>query len=354
MYPQDSSMPIQFSETDKLPDIRFDFVFKSVFSRDSSASRGALSSLVSAFIGRPLTVQTITANEPPNESASQRRIRFDITCIAQTGELINVEMCFNPNPYELSRSEYYASRLHAMQGIRGIDKDFSDLKEVYQIAILDKLLFFDDQDLVHRIQLYDVKHLRPMREGKITIITMELQKVELFAEKPVEELTTQEAWGIFFAYLTDPKKRSKINKILRKEEGITMTQYNAPEGRYPNKCNRSWSPGEATVPSNGQSSFSCFGTPSDVLITITDEMREWVRRESEFKYELDEQAALVTAKRAGRAEGLKEGREEGIEIGREEERLNLAQKALAEGATLEFVQKITGLDRETIEKLWEK
>ena len=76
MQPQDHPAPIQFSQTAKLPDIRLDFVFKSVFSRDSPASRGALSSLVSAFIGRNLIVQTITANEPPNESASQRRVRF--------------------------------------------------------------------------------------------------------------------------------------------------------------------------------------------------------------------------------------------------------------------------------------
>ena len=42
-----------------------------------------------------------------------------------------------------------------------------------------------------------------------------------------------------------------------------------------------------------------------------------------------------------------EGLEKGIEEGREE----VARKALAEGATIEFVQKITGLDVETIKRL---
>jgi len=42
----------------------------------------------------------------------------------------------------------------------------------------------------------------------------------------------------------------------------------------------------------------------------------------------------------GREEGLEKGREEGLEKGREE----IARNALAEGASVEFVQKITGLD----------
>jgi predicted transposase/invertase (TIGR01784 family) len=39
------------------------------------------------------------------------------------------------------------------------------------------------------------------------------------------------------------------------------------------------------------------------------------------------------------------------EEGREEEKLEIARNLLAEGSTLEFVQKITGLDIETIENL---
>jgi predicted transposase/invertase (TIGR01784 family) len=47
-------------------------------------------------------------------------------------------------------------------------------------------------------------------------------------------------------------------------------------------------------------------------------------------------------------EGLEEGLEKGIEKGREEEREEVARNALAQGLSLEFVQKITGLDPETI------
>ena len=43
--------------------------------------------------------------------------------------------------------------------------------------------------------------------------------------------------------------------------------------------------------------------------------------------------------------------EEGLEEGREEREIEIAQNALAEGLAVEFVQKITGLDLETVEKL---
>ena len=53
----------------------------------------------------------------------------------------------------------------------------------------------------------------------------------------------------------------------------------------------------------------------------------------------------------GLAEGLEIGREEGLEKGQEKKALEIAQKLLATGTAPEFVQEITGLDRETIEKL---
>jgi len=50
-------------------------------------------------------------------------------------------------------------------------------------------------------------------------------------------------------------------------------------------------------------------------------------------------------------EGLEEGIEKGIEEGRNNEKLEIARNLLCEGATFEFIKKITGLDMETIENL---
>ena len=60
------------------------------------------------------------------------------------------------------------------------------------------------------------------------------------------------------------------------------------------------------------------------------------------------------AKQVWYEEGKEEGMEEGLEKGREEGREETARNALAEGVSIEIIQKITGLDIEAIEKLMKK
>ena len=55
----------------------------------------------------------------------------------------------------------------------------------------------------------------------------------------------------------------------------------------------------------------------------------------------------------GRAEGRVEGRAEGRVEGEENKALEIARNLLAEGSTFEFVQKMTGLPLDEIEKLRE-
>ena len=57
------------------------------------------------------------------------------------------------------------------------------------------------------------------------------------------------------------------------------------------------------------------------------------------------------AKEVWYEEGLEEGMEKGIEKGLEQGLETSARNALAEGASIEFAHKITGLDIETIKKL---
>jgi len=77
-------------------DIRYDPVFKAVFTKDTKESRGALSHLISALIGRTVKVEAIIANEPPVGDLRQRYLRFDVACRTEEGEPVNVEMSLNP------------------------------------------------------------------------------------------------------------------------------------------------------------------------------------------------------------------------------------------------------------------
>ncbi|MCL2599775.1 MAG: hypothetical protein FWD88_01140, partial [Treponema sp.] len=64
--------------------------------------------------------------------------------------------------------------------------------------------------------------------------------------------------------------------------------------------------------------------------------------------EWDMETALEVREEEGFERGIERGREEGFGRGIERGMENMARNALAEGASVEFVHRITGLDLETI------
>jgi hypothetical protein len=142
---------IHFDQTDDLVDICHDNVFKAVFTNNTPASQGALSKLLSAIIGRNLSVITITK--------------------AAAGELFT------------------------SQDIRGKEQSYEDLQEAYQIALLVKGRFFKDSALLHRFEYYDREQDLSLG-GRSRIITLELSKAERVVEKPIGELSGAEQWGL--------------------------------------------------------------------------------------------------------------------------------------------------------------
>jgi predicted transposase/invertase (TIGR01784 family) len=271
--------PFPFRDGESIFDIRYDPVFKAVFTKDSYESRGALSGLISSLIGHTVVVEAITANEPPIDDLRQRYIRFDVSCRTMEGELVNVEMSFNPGADEQVRIEYYTARLFTGQDIHGKDKNYNDLKETYQITILAKEIFFPDEELIHNFSYSDLK-THVSFAGKTRIITIELEKTKPIAKKPVEEMTNTERWAVFLEYLTDHEKRTKIIDITNREESIAL----------------------AVKTMNG----------------FTQSEIEYMRETARIKSELDYQSLMTNAKRKGLKEGLEQGLEQGLKEGHKE------------------------------------
>jgi predicted transposase/invertase (TIGR01784 family) len=310
---------LYFTENDDPIDIRNDNVFKAVFTKNTPASQAALSKLVSALIGRELTIITINANEPPIDNFRDRQIRFDIRCRTKDDEPVNVEMSLNPEPFEPVRLEFYAGKLFTGQDIRGKDKTYNDLKQAYQIAILAKERFFHDDIPLHKFEYYDPSHGVSLN-GRSRIITLELSKLDKVVEKPIRDMNAPELWGVFFQYLQDKAKRGIINEIIAFEEGIAMA--------------------------------------SEVLMTVSRDEVERARLESELKYELDTQSRFAYAEQKGLAKGLADGLAkglaEGLAEGRAEgraEKLEIARKMKAIGRPLTEIAEVTGLSPETVQDL---
>jgi predicted transposase/invertase (TIGR01784 family) len=288
--------PFPFVDGEQVLDIRYDPVFKAVFTKDTSSSRGALSRLISALIGHNVTVETIIANEPPIDDTRQRYVRFDVACKTEKDELVNVEMAFNPIASDPVRLEYYVSRLFAGQDLHGKEKKYNDLKETYQIAILANEKFYDDESFIHNFMYSDLEN-RISLGGRTKIITLELVKTEPAAGKPVEEMTNAELWAVFFQYLTDEKKRAKIIEIIKQDEGIAMAV--------------------------------------ETLINITKDEVEFARMTTQIKSELDWRSGMADAEKKGRNEA----------------NLENARKMKSMGFLTEQIQDVTGLSAEIIDNL---
>jgi predicted transposase/invertase (TIGR01784 family) len=213
-------------------------------------------------------------------------------------------MSFHPIDDELYRIEYFASRLFVGQDIQGIDKNYADLKGTYQISILAQRLFFPDKYLTHAFQFYDPQTCVSL-DGKIRIITLELEKSVIFIDRSIEEMTATERWAAYFQYLTNETKREKIKEIIDCEEGIAMA--------------------------------------TNALYQVSAEYEAYALQTSLMKGELDWRSSMKDAKREGLAEGRMEGRNEAS--------LDIAQKMKNAGRPLSEIMEFTGLPIETIERM---
>jgi predicted transposase/invertase (TIGR01784 family) len=254
---------IQFEDDDDIIEICQDNVFKTIFTGDDPRSQGALKKLISAYIGREVEILAVTANEPPLSDTRDRQIRYDIRVKFNQGELANVEMSLHPKNFETLRLEYYIARLYSSQEIQGTDKTYKDLTQTYQIAIIGRNHLYEDRELVHHFEYYDAE-LGVRLGGRTKIIVVELEKVAAITGKPISEMSGEEMWALFFQFAKERKRRTLVNEVLRKEEGIAMA--------------------------------------AEMLLRISREEAERARLESEYKYALDYQSEMVTARREGRAE----------------------------------------------------
>lgn len=74
--------------------------------------------------------------EQLGESADNKSLIYDVYCEADGGDRIIVEMQYKSQPWFKERSIYYLSRSISRQGEPGKDWNYSDLKAVYIVSLL--------------------------------------------------------------------------------------------------------------------------------------------------------------------------------------------------------------------------
>ncbi|MCL1918979.1 MAG: Rpn family recombination-promoting nuclease/putative transposase [Peptococcaceae bacterium] len=209
---------------------------------------------------------------------NEKRERFDVNCTIDDGSQLDVEMQSDAmtgdslqtnHKIVKSRAIYHLCDLHSGQEGRGIRYD--KLLRSFQMTLCGYTVFPKREDFISRYSFRD-ENGRELSDA-VGIIFVELTKLSKVIKKPVETMTGEELWSVFFAYGSDPKYRELLNKLTAVRGEIKMAK--------------------------------------DLLQTISKDEIERAHFRSRRMFRMDMEHNLIAARDEGHAEGRAEGRAEG-------------------------------------------
>jgi len=214
----------------------------------------------------------------------------DVKVKTKTGKIINIEVQVKPKKDIWRRISFYKSKLLVEQISEG--ENYETIEKVICICIADHVLFPKTQKYLHRFRYTDIEDNLVLEE-----IPEEIYIAEIPRAPARDDGSGIWSWLQFF-------------RAQSREEFEMIAKLNAE-----------------------------IRNAVDALYVLSSSKRRRARYEARLKYRRDHKAEVDWAYDDGMEKGLEKGREE------------IARNALAEGLPIHIVQKITGLDEETIKNL---
>ena len=259
-------MAILLMDEDILP-VYDDRIFKATLTHPDA--KPALIDLISTVIRRKVLDVTVRGNELAVTDVDEKNERFDINCVIDGNDQIEVEMqgsrlemTEGAHKNFINKSIYYLTDLHSSQKSKGVK--YSDLVRTYQITFIAHTVFPRWRDYVSRVRLCRYPNGSQISD-QLNMIFIELSKLGDVLKKPVKDMSAIEAWAAFIAYADDLKKRKVINEIIEQREALAMA--------------------------------------SSVLREISKDEHERARLRSKRKFEMDITSDLLTAEARGEKRG---------------------------------------------------
>ncbi|SHF14176.1 Rpn family recombination-promoting nuclease/putative transposase [Pedobacter caeni] len=274
------------------------------------------------FAGQKKIVDLVfSPTEHVASTDENKKVFFDLMCTGSAGEQFIIEMQRLEHEGFRERCIYYLSRLVSEQLPKG-EADWSQLKEVYLIAVLDfKFRDKNDERFLHDIVLMN-KDTGKVFYDKFGFKFLELPNFD----KEVDELSSDlDKW---FYILKNMSRMNQIPSPLN--EGIFKKLFKIAEVSKLTKEQRT------LYESNLKAKL-------DYECTIA-----WAKKEAA---EQGMEEGRLEGRLEGRMEGQEEGMKKGIEKGRLDERSVIALELKETGMPIEQISKITKLSIEEIEKL---
>ncbi len=275
-----------------------DLLFKAVFGRDEEPSKQLLMHLLNALLERKGT-EKITAIEHKNpfsirEKEDEKEVIFDIKVKLMNGQYVDIEMQVNAGKIYRKRSLFYWSKLHSEQEMRG--NDYVEVHKSICINIVDSLCIYESEKNHNVFKVLEVnEHF--LLDDDLEIHYFQLPKIH-------DIIMTDEgykSWMFFIKNLGDQEQDEMINELVEREDVFKMAYEEYSK------------------------------------ISADDLVRE--RIEAHEKYLMDQRTRERIA------------HEEGIEQGVNKTKIEMVQKALEKGLSIEDIADLTGLSVEEIKQI---
>ena len=284
---------------------KVDVVFHALF---REKNLGDLSNLLTAILKEEVHVISIDKNRYVDiESLDEKLGIMDLRAELKDDVKCNIEIQLEYFPNMVKRLLYYWSDNYKRQLVKG--EGYNSLKKTISILILDYTLnvLNDFEDVGTKWQIRDELTGKRVLTEDLEIVILELPKVTKLYNKYPNNKTYQ--WLMF---LDNPNSK-EVGAIMKDNKEIKSI--------------------------------------ADTLEQVSGDER--LRRIAELKEKamLDDKAALDYATEKGIAKGIAKGREEGLAEGIKNERHTLITNMFKNGATLDQLVKLTGLDRAKLEEI---
>ena len=302
-----------------------DWGFKYLFGKEESKSNliGFLNLLL--MPESPIEELEYMNNESLPDTPMIKECVFDILCTDANGDKYLVEMQNSQASNIRERMIYYTCRLVNQMGRRGDDWDYSDIKKVYSICLMN-FKFGDSPKLRTDIMLLD-RNTYNVFSDKLNIILLQLPCLEAQSIGECAEFYEK------LLYLLN-QMTTDMRTVEELKAEVAATQ----------------------LPERTKEVFYQVLDTADVGSLSEQEQLVY---ESNLKAYRDTMSCIRFAEYTGR----EEGREEGLEIGRQEGRsqgllegasakqLEIAKALKSKGVDLKTISECTGLSEDEIEKL---
>ncbi|MDR0991953.1 MAG: Rpn family recombination-promoting nuclease/putative transposase [Ruminococcus sp.] len=281
-----------------------DGIFKAIFTRPESEP--ALIDIIKTFTGIEVATVAIKNSERTVQNAEDKRIRFDILCTTESGEMIDIEMQASAMEGDKSenthinireRSVFYEAMLHSSQPR---PKAYTDQCRSIQLMICNYSVFPDD-NIIRRFYFTD--EYGGVLSQSMGIIFVELSKLDY--KKPVESMSDLEEWAFYLRYSDNPKYRTVI-ETLKNEKEVFRMAYETQE-------------------------------------MVSQDLSERAYYMSRLKYELDMQHNETIWTR--------QGIQKGIQQGSKQTTIQIARNLLSNNAPIDLIMKSTGLSESELRSL---